>query len=134
MANCYDKARELGTMILESEESKQLSDAGAAFDADENAKKRFDAYKSYHQSLQEKMTGNELNPDEIKAESQKLSEMAMELKQDPVIAGLIFAEDNFNTFVAQVMNVLRATINGTATDDCACSPNGCSSCSGCAPN
>ena len=131
MSIYFEKARELGTLILESEESKQLADAGAAFDADAGAKARFEEYKDQRIAIQEKMAANELSPEEITKESQKLNEMAMELQKDPIIAGLIFAEDNFNTLVSQIMNILRATMSGTAPEaNCG---GGCSSCSGCSP-
>ena len=131
MSIYFEKARELGTLILESEESKGLADAGAAFEADENAKAKFEEYKNSRLAVQEKMAENALSPEEITKESQKLAEMAMELKTDPVIAGLIFAEDNFNTLVSQVMNILQATMSGSvAGADCG---GGCASCVGCSP-
>ena len=130
MSIYFEKARELGTLILESEESKALADAGAAYEADESAKAKLDGYKDYRMAVQAKMEANELSAEEITKESQKLSEMAMELQKDPVIAGLIFSEDNFNTFVAQIMNVLRATISGMPEENC----NGsCAGCAGCSP-
>ena len=130
MSIYFEKARELGTLILESEESKVLADAGAAFEADADAKAKLEGYKDARVAAQEKMAAGELSQEEITAESQKLSEMAMELQKDPIIAGLIFAEDNFNTLVAQVMNVLRATMSGMPEDNCGGS---CASCAGCSP-
>jgi len=131
MSIYFEKARELGTLILESEESKILADAGAAFDADENAKAKFNEYKDCRLAVQEKIAAGELSEEEITKESQKLAEMAMELQKDVVVAGLIFAEDNFNTFVSQIMNILRATMTGAEPDE-GCGGS-CAGCAGCSP-
>jgi len=131
MSIYFEKARELGTLILESQESKDLADAGAAFDADEAAKAKLEGYKDYHFEVQSKMSAGELSQEDITKESQKLAEMAMELKTDPIIAGLIFAEDNFNTLVSQVMNILKATMSGSVSED-GCGGS-CAGCAGCSP-
>jgi len=132
MSIYLEKARELGRMILESEVAKQMGDAAAVYEADENAVEEFEVYKARFQIFQKQLQENELNEEEYQKESAMLNEMAEKLKDYPAIAGIINAENDFNDFVSAIMDVLRATIMGQTVGACG-SKSGCSSgCGGCA--
>lgn len=126
MSAYYEKARELGQLILESEESLRLSDASSAFQQSEEARQKMEDYKSYQTKVQRGMETGELSTEEIKSASTHLAQMAVALKQDPVVGAMIFAENEFNAFVNRVMNVLKLTITGDACDE-----GDCSACAGC---
>lgn len=127
MSIYYEKARELGDLILQSEQSLRLADATAEFKQSEEAQIKMNEYKAYQGNIQESMSKGVMSQDDFKIATKRLTEMAVEVKQDPVIGALIFAENEFNGFVNQVMNVLKMTITGESQAGC-----GEDSCSGCA--
>jgi len=134
MSIYLEKARELGHLILESDVAKNMGDAAAAYDADKEAVEQFEVYKARYQIFQRQLSENELSEEEYKEESAMLNEMADKLKEYKVISGIIEAENDFNDFVAAVMDVLRATIMGQTSNGCS-GASGCSSgCSGCSSN
>ena len=126
----YEKARELGQMILESDFSKNLADARAVYDGDEEAIKLMNDYVAYQDNIRESMEKGALTQEQLEVSTQRLSEMVHELKKHPVVGALVSAENEFNGFVNQVMNVLKETIMGKP-EGSGCSPSACSSCSGC---
>ncbi len=134
MNNIYvDKAKDLANLILESEQSKLLSEASATFKANDAAQAKMEEYNKYRVDVQKSMQTPGLSKEEISLMTQKLTEMTTELKQDPIIGALVFAENEFNGFVNNVMSVLKNTIMGIEEEEkksCS-SSNGCSSCSGC---
>ncbi len=130
MSIYVEKAKELANLILESEQSKLLSEASATFKANEDAQRKMEDYNKYRANVQKSMQEGGLSKEEISALTQKLTEMTTELKQDPIIGALVFAENEFNGFVNNVMTVLKNTIMGVE-DTSECSSGSCSSCSGC---
>ncbi len=134
MSIYFEKARELGELILLSDEAKNLAEATDAFIKDEDAKKKFEEYKLYQQDVQKSMSNKQMTKEEFKIASKRLTEMAIELKQIPTIASLNFAENEYNGLIQQVMNILKLTITGANVEENAgcgcCSSRGCSSCGG----
>ncbi len=128
-----EKAEELANLILESEQSKLLSEASATFKANEDAQAKMEQYNKYRSDVQKSMQTPGLTKEEISSMTQKLTEMTTELKQDPIIGALVFAENEFNGFVNNVMTVLKNKIMGIEEEksSCSTSANGCSGCSGC---
>ncbi len=128
MSECFDKARELGNLILASDHALRLADATNEFQLDFEAKEKMDEYQKYQENVKVTMQNPETSKDEITVLTRRLTEMASELKEYPTVAALIFAENEYNAFVNNVMGVVKATIMGQNTD---CGEGGCSSCSGC---
>ncbi|MCL2565622.1 MAG: YlbF family regulator [Defluviitaleaceae bacterium] len=134
MSIYLEKAKELGKLILESDAAKNMGDAAAIYDADKEAVEQFEAYKVCFQAFQKKLEANELSEETYKDESAKLNEMADKLKEYPAIAGIISAENEFNAFVSDIMDVLRVTIMGQTGNGCG-GGSGCGGCgSGCHSN
>ncbi len=132
MSIYFEKARELGNLILESEQSIMLADASAEYNNNPECVKKMEDYRAYQENVKTSMQSGTLEKEEITVLTQRLTEMATELKSDPTIAALVNAENEFNGFVNQVMNVVKATIMGQPVDNGSCgSQGGCSSCSGC---
>ena len=130
MSNYFEKARELGNLIKESEHSKIVADARAVYEENETAVQMMNEYVSYQNNIKQSMDQGVMTNEQVQESTQRLAEMAHELKQDPTIASLIFAENEFNAFVNQVMNVLKLTITGEGESE-GCSTDKCSSCAGC---
>lgn len=127
MSIYMEKAKELGQLILESDAAKSMGDAAAVYDADKEAIEQFEAYKAQFQIFQKKLEANELSEEDYKNESAALNETADKLKEYPAIAGIISAENEFNSFVTGIMEVLRATIMGQLGNGCG-SGAGCGGC------
>ena len=129
MSIYFEKAQELGKLILESEQSIRLADAQAAYNADPEAQAMMEEYSKYQENIRQSMEQGALDQEQLKAATQRLSEMVHELKKHPVAGALIFAENEFNTFVNQIMTVFRQTLLGQ--EESSCGSGGCSSCAGC---
>jgi len=123
-----DKARELGRLLLESEESLRLADAAAAYNDCPAAVEMMEGYKARQQQLRERMEAREISQEAVRQESQALAQLAADLKRDPVVGALVLAENEFNALVNQVVYLLRATVTGEGEEDCG---GGCGGCQGC---
>ena len=121
-----EKAKELGNLILASEESKRLADAQAIYKENIEAVKKMEEYAKYKNDVVTAMESGHMDDNAYKAASAKLNDLGNELKAVPVIAELVRAENDFNSFVNDIMNVLKITITGEAS---ACG-SGCGGCGG----
>lgn len=130
MSLYLEKARELGNLILESEEAKNVADANHEYQNDKEAVEKMKEYQDLYAKVQSDMKEQKLNQEEVGTLSKKLSEMASEIKGMPSMAALIYAENEFNAFVSNVMAVLQSTITGQEMPEGGCSSGGCSSCGG----
>lgn len=129
MSIYYDKARELGELILQSDQAKMMADATVVYQNDEIAQQKMEEYKKYQQDVKTAMSSGNVSKEEITIMTRRLTEMAVDVKEITTIAALVFAENEFNGFVNNVMSVVKATIMG---EESACGTSGgCESCSGC---
>lgn len=132
MSDYFEKARELGKLMLCSEYSLRLSDADAALKANPAARAKLEEYQSYQAKLQENMKKGAVTDDELALSAERITEMAAGLKNDPVINDFMFAENAYNRFVSQVIGVIRATLTGsTDIEDCTGCGSGVRHCHGC---
>ncbi len=128
----YEQAKNLGEQILASDYALRMADATALYNEDTKAKALLDEYKKYQENAHKAMREPNISPEEITKITQNLTEMAIEVKKDPTIAALVYAENEFNGFVNQVMQVVKNTVMGVPEPEGGCSPDACSSCgSGC---
>lgn len=123
----FEKARELGELILKSEESLRLADARDVYNKDAEAKEKMNEYMKRKDEVTEKARKGEYEEGEYTQEVHELHHMVSDLKKDPIIGAMIFAENEFNGLVNKAMSVLRATITGETEESC----GDCGSCSGC---
>ena len=115
MSVYFQKARELGNMILQSPAAKNMADASANYDRDKNSVAEFENYKMRFEAFQGRMQNGQISEAEYNMEAKALDDIALRLKKYPVIAGIIDAENEFNGFVTEIMEVLQATVmNGIA--------------------
>lgn len=124
----YDKARELGEMMLETKEGKRLYDARFAYRENNEAKKVFTEYMQFRNMLDSKIHSGAVSENEIKTEIEKLNAALEKAKENPTVKELLEAENDFNALVNSVLNVLKETV--LKDDENGCSGR-CSSCGGC---
>lgn len=129
MSVYFEKARELADLIMQSEESFRMADARSAYLAMPEAVAKMQEYAAYQAEVQAAMKSGEMDAEGFKAATKKMTEMAGELKSDAVIGEMVKTENEFNYFVNQIMDVLKATIMGDGGE--ACSSDGCGGCNGC---
>lgn len=123
----YEKARELGEMILETKEGKRYYDAKYVYDGDDDAKKALMEYSQFKSILQNKVHEGNLSEEEFKEELSKLNKIGEKAQQNPVVSELMSAEGEFNRLVNSVFDILKGTVTKS---DGGCSGS-CSSCGGC---
>ncbi|WP_250227422.1 YlbF family regulator [Anaeropeptidivorans aminofermentans] len=134
MSIYFEKARELGNLILESDYAKAMEEANEVYLNDETAKEQMSKYQDYYAEIQKGIQESSLSQEEVTEASKKLSEMVEELKAIPSMAALIYAEGEFNDFVTEIMNILRLTITGKSAEEINTGCGGsCGGCSGCGP-
>ncbi len=126
-----EKAKELGELILKSDQAISVNIAREALESDEDAKRKLLEYTAYQTDIQRNISKGNMTEEQYKLAIQKLTEMGAELKKHPLIGTLIFAENEFNAFINQVMNVLKSVITGIPAEESNC--GGCQggSCSSC---
>ena len=125
----YDKARELGEMILETKEGKRLFDARFVFSGDDEAKKIMMEYNQFRSILQGKVNEGSISEEDFKVELAKLNQMGKKAEENPVVAELMASENEFNKLVGTVLDILKQTVlKDENSDGCTGS---CSSCGGC---
>lgn len=126
----FQMARDLANALLESEQGIKMQETQFIFDGNEEARQKLLDYNTYRETISYKAQSGELNEEEIKAESGKLSIMIEDLKKNHIINDMIIAEGNFNNLVNQVMGIFEGTLKGESTESGGCS-GGCGGCSGC---
>ncbi|MCI8805171.1 MAG: YlbF family regulator [Clostridiales bacterium] len=126
----YEKARELGEMILETKEGKRLYDAKFIYGGDDDAKKVLTEYMMYRNILRSKAGDGSISEEELKSEIQKLNVLGEKAKENAVVKELMDAEDKFNTLVNSVLNILKETVLKDEEESEGCTGS-CSSCGGC---
>ncbi len=122
----YETARQLGKLILESEESAILRQVQEELNAQTDATKMLDDYNAYRSHVQQKMQAGDMTKEDFNEASETLSQKAKEVKQDPFISRMLLAESEFNNLVNRVLAIIRMTITKEDEDENA----GCSGCSG----
>ncbi|WP_313996279.1 YlbF family regulator [uncultured Paenibacillus sp.] len=105
--NVYDKAYELAKAMRESQEAKELKEARNRVNADSDAKRMLDDFRSRQRELQQKMMGGE----EPQAEDmEKLNKLYEVLSLNPLIHKLFEAERRFTVIFDDVNRIMSEAI------------------------
>ncbi|MBR2452557.1 MAG: YlbF family regulator [Clostridia bacterium] len=127
-----EKAQELGTMIAESEESKRVTKAADAMNADDEAIALLKAYNDNRKAATEKLRGTDPTKEELEEYKNYVQAEFEKIVKNNLIAEYLEADREFEMMVNQVNAVLTYFITGqeSASGEGGCSGNcaGCSSC------
>ena len=123
----YQKARELGEEILNSDYGAMLAEAKINFENNTKVSDQLDYYTQYRADYLEKLRKRELSPQDIAHEQKKIDAMQFDLSQEVDLTRLLDAEENFNNYVNHILDILKLTISGESS--CGSSSGGCSGCS-----
>lgn len=121
----YQKARELGYLITESDYKKTLEEAQKIFNSNFELKEKFEDYTSYKSQTLKRIKMKQITEDELQKTKAELDIMSKELEDEDDLIFLLNAEKDFNNFVNKIMSILKSQIKGE---------QGCSgaACGGCA--
>ena len=129
----FEKSRELGELLVASDEYKKVQRAEEAFNDDEFAQKKVAEFNELQQNVQNMMQTPDPDQAAIAAEADRLRNMQAELIEMPSIKAMNVAQTEFSNLLTQVNQVLRFIITGQTEEpesEGGCTGS-CSSCSGC---
>ena len=125
----FQKTRELGEALLESEVYKRMKAAEEKAMKNEEAAKMMGAMLERRSSIQEMMHQPNPDPAALKRMSDEMDEIQEKLQMMDDIVELTQARAEFNGLINQVNQVLQFIVTGRM-DDGECGGD-CSSCGGC---
>jgi len=121
----FEKTRELGEMIQESEEMKRMKAADVAQLADEEAQKLLQEFKLQRMNLARDMQEEKITKEEaVKKNNEAFSNM---VSASETIKEYVDAKKEFDMMVSKINGILNFYITG---QDPNCTHN-CSTCGGC---
>ncbi len=129
MSVYFEKARELGELLLSAPQGIRHEIAKNKFAQDAEAVALLNEFKSHQTGVQESVSRNALTQEEYNAAVKDLTEKTIELKKHPLIGELANSESEFYAFVNQVLDVVKSTITGEVSEGCGCGGSCGSECS-----
>ena len=126
----FQKTRELGQALRESEIYLRMKEAEDKTMQNEDAARTMGEYLEKRQQLQELMQSDNPDPGAMKRISDEMDEAHDRLELMDDIVALTEAREAFNSLIAQVNQVLQFIVTGNMEQPSGCSGN-CGSCSGC---
>lgn len=124
--NIFEKTRELGEMIQNSDEMKKAKAAEIAQAADETAQTLMKEYNLTRLNLARDMQNGKITKEEaVKKNDEAFEELC---KKSESIRNFIEAKKEFDAVVNQINQILNYYITG---HDPSCSCSDCSTCGGC---
>lgn len=127
MAEIFEKARELGEAIIESEEYKQLKKAELEQEQDEEALNLLKEYSTVRTTLAAEIQKGDVSEERIAAIREELETAYEKMTTNDKITAYINAQRTFQAVIDQMNNILSFHITGKMPGGCSGS---CSSCGG----
>ena len=131
MATVFEMARTLGEELQKTPQVEALLAAKAAYEADEEISKLVAEYTQMHHDFEAKMQAGGISAEEQKAFAEDMKEKGERIRTNKLASDLFVAEQNFNSFMNSVFNIITATLTGEEPEAAGgCDPSCCSSCGG----
>ena len=130
MDKVFEKTRELGEALLESEAYTRMKAAEEKAMHNAQAAEMMSAYLEKRGAIQELMEVENPDPAAMKRLSDEMDELNEKLQMIDDIAELTQARSEFNGLIGQVNQVLQFIVTGRMDDGSECSGS-CESCKGC---
>ena len=129
MANVFEKTRELGDALLESDAYKRMKAAEEKAMQNAQAAEMMALYLEKRGQIQEMMEVENPDPGAMKRLSDEMDDIQEKLQLIDDIAELTAARSEFNGLIGQINQVLQFIVTGRM-EEAGCSGS-CDSCSGC---
>ncbi|MBR5157748.1 MAG: YlbF family regulator [Clostridia bacterium] len=127
MSQIYEKARELGMMIAESNEIKHFKALETVFLGDEEAQKVLNDYQMRREEITKEMRETDMTPETLKGYQEELQACMAKLVENKVVNDYLEAKSAFNNLITQVNTIISFCVEGEQEE---CGGN-CAGCSGC---
>ena len=128
MAEIFEKARELGVAIMESEEFKKLKQAEQDQENDAEALQLLADYSTLRSKLADDINKGEIGEERMAQIREELEEAYQKMTTNDHITAYINAQRTFQAIIDQMNSIISYHITGQLPGGCSGS---CSSCSGC---
>ena len=128
MAEIFEKARELGEAILESNEYKEFKAAELAQENDEEALKLLKEYSDVRSRLAAEIQKGDVSEERIAEIRDELEEAYTKMTTNDTITAFINAQRTFQAVIEQMNNILSFHITGKMPGGCS---GNCASCNEC---
>ena len=122
----FEKAKELGELILHSDLRKRADEANKALTADETAVDLINGYNDKRQEKLSQFAEKQPTAEEAKEINEYLQGEFNKIAENPVIKEYIEANSEFENVLAQMDQIIKTAISGGQ----GCSGS-CSTCGGC---
>lgn len=126
----FQKTRELGQALMESEAYLKMKAAEDKAMQNEEAARAMGEYLEKRQELQSMMQSENPDPGALKRISDEMDEAQERLQMMDDIVALTEARNAFNALIGQINQVLQFIVTGEMQEPSGCSGS-CASCSGC---
>ena len=122
----FETAKQLGTMLANSEQMTRLKNAEATLEGDSAAKELMNIYKELQLKVVRASKARAEKP-EIDALRDELMAHQVALNENAITKEYLDSKNDFDTFTKTINQVITYAMTG----DEGCSPSKCGSCSGC---
>ena len=126
----FEKTRELGKALLESEAYQRVKEAEDRAMGNEEAARVMGEFLEKRGELQSMMQSENPDPGAMKRISEEMDGLQDRLQMVDDIVALNDARNEFNSLIGQINQVLQFIVTGNMTPPTDCSGN-CSACAGC---
>ena len=127
MAEIFEKARELGQAIIESNEYKELKACEQAQENDEVALNLLKEYSEVRSNLAAEIQKGDVSEERIAEIREELEEAYSKMTTNDTITAYINAQRTFQSIIDQMNNIISFHITGKMPGGCS---GNCSSCGG----
>ena len=124
----YEKAKELGELIRESEVKKRADETGKALLEDETAKGLIDNYNALREKKTEELKGQDLSKEQAQEVNDYFQAEFEKLAKNSIIKEYLDAARDYEMMLGQMDGILKHVIAGEQDSSCGGS---CSTCGGC---
>jgi cell fate (sporulation/competence/biofilm development) regulator YlbF (YheA/YmcA/DUF963 family) len=121
-----EMTKELGNAIRNSSQMENMNKCEEKLQNNAEAKMLMNDYIFTHRQFMEASNKNK-DREVLEEIHRKLTEKQQKLNENEITRDYLKASDDFNSLIQSVNSALVTAIRGTSS----CSPDGCSSCSGC---
>lgn len=126
----FQKTRELGQALMESETYQKMKAAEEKAMKNEEAARTMGEYLEKRQQLQDLMQSENPDPGALKRLSDEMDAAQERLQMMDDIAALTAARNDFNGLIGQVNQVLQFIVTGNMEPSSGCTGS-CATCPGC---
>lgn len=131
MATVFEMARALGEELQKTPQVEALLAAKQAYEADPEIAKLVEEYTNLHHDFEAKMQAGGISAEEQRAFSENMKVKGEAIRNNKLASDLFVAEQNFNSFMNSVFNIITATLTGEEPEQAGgCDPSCCSTCGG----